>query len=122
MIKDSVASVSPMVVTYPGGVLNRVVSVWEKTYAFAPVGRGTYGMRIVLKKTLHEIGGFRDVLAVDTDVDLRLQRKGFKSIFMLLAKVYHMRRETWRSVVKKQIKQLFAWYIRFIYFLRSAGM
>lgn len=104
MIKGSVASVSPMVVTYPSGVLNRVLSVWQKTYAVAPVGTGTYGMRIVLKKALDEIGGFRDVLAVDTDVDLRLQRKGFQSVFTPLVKVYHMRRETWKSIIKKQIR------------------
>ena len=104
MVKGSVASVSPIVVTYPRGVLNRVISVWQKTYTLAPVGRGTYGMRIVLKKALDEIGGFRDVLAVDTDVDLRLQRKGFQSIFTSSVEVCSMRKETWTSIVKKQIR------------------
>jgi cellulose synthase/poly-beta-1,6-N-acetylglucosamine synthase-like glycosyltransferase len=104
MIRGNVASVAPMVSTYPSGVLNSIVSVWQKTYKLAPVGRGTYGIRIVLKDALDEISGFKDVLAVDTDVDLRLERKGVKSIFTPLIKVYHMRRETWNSIVKKQIR------------------
>lgn len=104
LIRNDVASVSPWVVTYPSGLLNKVISAWEKTYMFAPVGKGTYGMRIVLKKAFNEINGFRDVLAVDTDLDLRLRRKGFDSIFTPLVKIYHMRRETWRSLIKKQIR------------------
>ncbi|UCE95907.1 MAG: glycosyltransferase [Candidatus Bathyarchaeota archaeon] len=104
MIRKSVVSVSPMVSTYPSGVLNSIVSTWQKTYKLAPTGRGTYGIRVILKDALDEIGGFKDVLAVDTNVDLRLEQKGFQSIFTPLIRVYHMRRETWNSIVKKQIR------------------
>ncbi|UCH32390.1 MAG: glycosyltransferase [Candidatus Bathyarchaeota archaeon] len=104
MIRGSVISVSPMVSTYPSGVLNSIFSVWQRTYKIAPVGRGTYGIRLVLKDAMDEIGGFRDVLAVDTDVDLRLEQNGFQSVFTPLISVYHIRKETWNSIVKKQIR------------------
>ena len=104
MIKKDVASVAAQVVTYSDTFWNRVFYAWEKTYNIAPLGREPRGAaRLVLKSALDEINGFRDVPTPDTDIDVRLGKKGYKSIAGSIVKVYHLRRLSLGKMVGGQI-------------------
>lgn len=98
---DNYASVSALAITDPSqGSLNRLVSIWEKTYRVAPMGdqpRG--GCRAISLEALEEIGGFRDIGAWDTDLDLRLRKAGYRVRLDRQVAVLHRRRmETKRSI------------------------
>lgn len=90
------AVVSALVRTDPsGGGLNRLVSAWERTYAFAPFGeqpRG--GARAIAMDPLRTLGGFRDVYAWESDLDRRLRRMGFKVKLDRSVSVLHRRKMT----------------------------
>ncbi len=104
LIDEKTASVAAHVTTYPEGFLNRLINSWEKTYKFAPLGQTPYGAaRIILRKALDEIGGFRDVPTPDTDIDIRFAKHGYKSIFSRDLTVYHIRRITLKSIINGQI-------------------
>ncbi|HEY4657367.1 MAG TPA: glycosyltransferase family 2 protein [Candidatus Bathyarchaeia archaeon] len=102
---DDCASVSALAVTDPSqGFLNRLVSVWEKTYRVAPLGeqpRG--GCRAISLKALKEIGGFRDTVAWDTDLDLRLRKAGYRVRMDRHVVVLHRRKMTTRGSISYQI-------------------
>lgn len=103
-IKDQTVSVAAEIVTYPDTFLNRLMYAWEKTSRFAPLGKAPRGAaRIILKKALDEINGFRDVLPPDTDIDLRFAEKGYKSIGTSKTKAYHIRRITLKKIINGQI-------------------
>jgi len=74
------ASVSALVRTDPSqGVLNRLVSFWERSYLFTPLGREARGgARSISIRALAKVEGFRDVIAPDTDLDIRLRKHGGK--------------------------------------------
>ena len=103
---DTLASVSALARTDPGqGFLNRIVSFWERSYKFAPVGlepRG--GARAILREALDEIGGFRDVIAWDTDVDNRLRKASYKVKLDTSLTVLHRRRMTFRRSFAYQVQ------------------
>jgi glycosyltransferase involved in cell wall biosynthesis len=104
MVKGNIASVSACVVTYSDTFWNRVFYAWEKTYNIAPLGREPRGAaRLVLKSALDEINGFRDVPTPDTDIDVRLAKKGYKSVAGSTVKVYHLRRLSLGKMVGGQI-------------------
>jgi glycosyltransferase involved in cell wall biosynthesis len=105
MLKDRVASVDAQVVTYPDSFWNRFILAWEKTYNIAPLGKGHYGgARVFLKKVLDEVGGFRDVFSVDTDVDVRLRKIGYRSVSTSAVWVFHARLLSLGVIVRKQIR------------------
>ena len=86
-------------------VLNRLVSVWELTYTFSPLGeqpRG--GARAISMRALKAVGGFRDVYAWETDLDLRLRRAGFKVKLDKGVVVLHRRRMTLARSIAYQIQ------------------
>ena len=72
------ASVSALVRTDPSqGLMNKLVSFWERSYLFAPLGREARGgARSISMRALAKAGGFRDVIAPDTDLDIRLKQHG----------------------------------------------
>lgn len=104
MVKGDVVSVAPHVVTYPDTLWNRLMYAWEKTYSVAPLGREPRGAaRIILRKTLDEIGGFKDVPTPDTGIDIHLVKKGYKSVATSTMKVYHIRQISPRKMINGQI-------------------
>jgi GT2 family glycosyltransferase len=104
IVNNSVASVSAQVVTYPHIFLNRLIYAWEQTYELAPLGRKPRGAaRVILKRALDEVGGFYDALAPDTDLDIRLKNKGYKSIYSHAVRVWHIRNLTLDKLIKGQI-------------------
>ena len=90
------AVVSALVQTDPSrGGLNRLVSAWEKSYAFSPLGeqpRG--GARAIAMDPLRRLGGFRDVYAWESDLDNRLRKMGFKVKLDRSVSVLHRRKMT----------------------------
>jgi len=104
LIRGDVVSVAASVVTYSDTFWNRAFHAWEKTHDFAPLGREPRGAaRIILKSTLDDINGFRDVPSPDTDVDIRLAKEGYRSIASSMVRVYHLRHLTIRKMANGQI-------------------
>ena len=99
------ASVSAVAKTDPNqGLLNRLFSLWEKTYRIAPLGeqpRG--GARATSIDALNLIKGFHDVYAVDTDLDIRLRQNGYKVRLDKTLTVLHRRRMSVRRSISYQI-------------------
>jgi glycosyltransferase involved in cell wall biosynthesis len=104
VLRDRIASVAARVVTYPDTLWNRVMYAWERTRDVAPLGRQPYGAaRVILKRALDDVGGFRDVSTPDTDIDLRIAEKGYESISVSAVKVYHLRHLSLRKMIGGQI-------------------
>ncbi len=100
------ASVSAVAKTDPSrGLLNHVFSIWEKTYRIAPLGeqpRG--GARAISIYALTQVGGFRDVYSVDTDLDIRLRQIGYKVRLDRTITALHGRRMTMRGSINRQVQ------------------
>lgn len=122
VFRGRVASVSAEVVTYPNTMLNRIMYAWEKTRKIAPLGSEPYGAaRVILKKALKDIQGFRDVPTPDTDIDMRLENAGHQSLALRSMKVYHIRQITLRTIVNGQINSGRGRYALKLGFLRTVG-
>ncbi len=100
------AVVSAVVRTDPSqGLLNRLVALWELTYALTPFEdqpRG--GARAISIKALNDVGGFRDVYAWESDLDNRLRGAGFRVRLDRRVSVLHHRRMTLTRSIAYQIK------------------
>jgi len=103
---DSLATVSALVRTDPSrGMLNRLVALWELSYAFTPLGeqpRG--GARAISMRLLKAVGGFRDVYAWESDLDTRLRRAGFQVKLDRSVSVLHRRKMTLAHSVSYQMQ------------------
>jgi cellulose synthase/poly-beta-1,6-N-acetylglucosamine synthase-like glycosyltransferase len=122
VIKSDVTSVAANVVTYSDTFWNRVFHAWEKTYNLAPLGRVPRGAaRVILKSALDDIDGFRDVPTPDTDVDIRLAKKGYKSVAKSAVKVYHLRHLSLRKMISGQINSGRGRYALDLGLLRTIG-
>ncbi len=96
-----VDSVSGRILTEASGIFNRIYSIWERSYDIINLGREPRGgARIYRTRELKE-AGFRDVMAPDTEVDLRL--KG-KRRYLSDAIALHTRRMTIGRAINGQIR------------------
>ena len=122
MIRRDIASVAGDVVTYSDTFWNRLFYAWEKTYNIAPLGKEPHGAaRIILKSALDKIGGFQDVPAPDTKLDISLVKEGYKSVSVSAIKTYHLRHLSLRKVVSRQIASGRARYALGISLKRTVG-
>ena len=122
ILKGKVASVDARVITYPDTFWNRLIFAWEKTYEVAPLGRGHYGAaRVISKNALDEIRGFRDMVSVDTDLDFRLAKRGYKSLTTSAVKVYHIRHLSLKIMVRGQIRMGRGRYMVGYSFMKTVG-
>jgi glycosyltransferase involved in cell wall biosynthesis len=122
IVNNRVASVSAQVAIYPQNFLNRLIYAWEKTYELAPLGRKPRGAaRVILKRALDEVGGFNDALAPDTDLDIRLAKKGYKSVYSCAVRVWHIRNLTLDKIIKGQITAGRARYALGVGVIRTMG-
>ncbi|MEM3641791.1 MAG: glycosyltransferase family 2 protein [Candidatus Bathyarchaeia archaeon] len=105
-LKENVASVSPMVVTYKNAsFLNRVYYWWEKTRKFAPLGEEPRGaFRLIRRECLEQVGGFKDAIAQETQLDIDLRRAGYQSIMVKDVSCYHLRKFSFKKAIKSQIR------------------
>lgn len=101
-LRGNVASVSPLVVTAPNCLWNKVMHVWERTHNIGFL-RGNYGQRVLTVDALKKVGGFRDVFSPDTDLDKRLSKVGYASILAVNLKVWHVRKPTLKRVIDTQV-------------------
>ncbi len=100
------ASVSAIVRTDPNqGLMNQLVSFWERSYLFTPLGREARGgARSISLRALADVGGFRDVIAPDTDLDIRLRKHGEKVKMDTSLVALHLRKMSLVRSVFYQIK------------------
>lgn len=121
MLKGKIASVDARVETCPDTLWNRVKYAWERTYVVAPLGRVPYGAaRVMLKKALDDMKGFRDVPTPDTDVDMRLVRKGYRSMATSV-KAHHIRHVSLGNTISGQINSGRGRYALGVSLVRTIG-
>jgi glycosyltransferase involved in cell wall biosynthesis len=122
LVREDVASVAADVVTCPDTFWNRVFYAWEKTYSLAPLGREPHGAaRVILKSSLDAVGGFWDVPAPDTKLDLCLASEGFKSLAVSRIKTYHLRHLSLGKMISGQITSGRARFALGVSFKRTLG-
>ena len=104
-LKGNVASVAPKLITCKNtSVLNWLYYYWEKTRGFAPLGQEPRGaFRLIRRDCLEQIGGFKDVYAQETRLDVDLRKAGYKSITINDVVHYHLRKFSFRKAIKTQI-------------------
>jgi glycosyltransferase involved in cell wall biosynthesis len=103
-LNGDTVSVAANVITFPDTFWNLMIYAWEKTYNIAPWGRKPYGAaRVIQKKALDEINGFRDSPTPDTDIDLRLAQKRYKSVASAEVNVYHIRHISIKTMINGQL-------------------
>ncbi len=100
------ASVSALVRTDSSpGFMNRLVSIWERSYLLTPIGREARGgARMISMRALAKVGGFRDVIAPDTDLDIRFKQNGEKVKMDTSLIALHLRKMSLVRSVLYQIK------------------
>jgi glycosyltransferase involved in cell wall biosynthesis len=100
------ASVSALIRTDPTqGLMNYLVSFWERSYLFTPLGQEPRGgARSISTRALEEVEGFRDVIAPDTDLDLRLKNHGQKVKMDTSLVALHMRKMSLARSLFYQVK------------------
>jgi glycosyltransferase involved in cell wall biosynthesis len=100
------ASVSALVRTDPSpGLINHLVSFWERSYLFTPLGQEPRGgARSISIRALSEVGGFRDVITPDTDLDIRLRKHGEKVKMDTSLVALHLRKMSLTRSAHYQIK------------------
>jgi glycosyltransferase involved in cell wall biosynthesis len=105
-LKNSVASIGPVILTYKeASFFSRLYYYWEKTRRFAPLGEEPRGaLRLVRRDCLEKIGGFKDVIAQDTQLDLDLRRSGYQSVTAKNVICYHLRKFSFGKAARSQIQ------------------
>jgi len=100
VFNGEISSVSGRVITEPSTAFNRLYSLWERTYDVLGAGRTPRGgNRVYRGEKLREVR-FTDVIAPDTDVDLRMRGK---RIYLSDAISYHMRELTVGKCIRGQL-------------------
>lgn len=105
-LKGNVASVSPAIITYKkASFLNCLYYWWEKTRRFAPLGEEPRGaFRLIRRECLEQVGGFKDVIAQETWLDIDLRKAGYQSIIVKDVFCYHLRKFSFSKAIKSQIR------------------
>ena len=105
-LKGNVASVSAEVVPWKeASFLNRLSYYWDKTRKFAPLGEEPRGaFRLIRKDAIEIVGGFKDVSAQETILDIELRKAGFQSIIVKGVVSYHLRKFSLIKAIRTQIR------------------
>lgn len=105
-LKGDVASVAPKLLTSKDvSFLNRLYYWWEKTRRFAPLGEEPRGaFRLIRRECLEQVGGFKDVIAQETRLDIELRKAGYRSIVVNGSINYHLRKFSFRKAIRSQIQ------------------
>lgn len=122
LIRGETVSVSAKVETYPSTLFNSLYHAWERTHELTPFGKEPRGAaRIILREVLYEIGGFSDVSAPDTDLDVKIRKRGYKSVCFNGVKVWHIRQITLKKVLSSQLSSGVSRYNLGVGFMRTLG-
>jgi len=105
-LHGDVASVAPTLLTSKEvSFLNRLYYWWEKTRKFAPLGEEPRGaFRLIRRECLEQVGGFKDVIAQETQLDIELRKAGYRSIVVHGIVYYHLRKFSFRKAIRSQIQ------------------
>jgi glycosyltransferase involved in cell wall biosynthesis len=105
-LQGDVASVAPSLLTRKeASFLNRLYYWWEITRRFAPLGEEPFGaLRLIRRECLEQVGGFKDVIAQETQLDIDLRKAGYKSIVVGDVVYYHLRKFSFRKAIRSQIQ------------------
>ncbi len=105
-LNNNIASVGPTLLTCKEvSFLNRLYYYWEKTRRFAPLGEEPRGaLRLIRRDCLEKVGGFKDVIAQESQLDIDLRKAGYKSIVASNVIYYHLREFSFRKAVSSQIR------------------
>lgn len=105
-LKDNVVSIAPTLFTCKEvSFLNRLYFYWEKTRKFAPLGEQPRGaLRLIRRDWLEKIGGFKDVIAQETQIDIDVRKLGYQSKVSTNAVYYHLRKFSFRKAIRSQIQ------------------
>jgi len=105
-LHGDVASVAPTLLTSKNvSFLNRLYYWWEKTRKFAPLGEEPRGaFRLIRRECLEQVGGFKDVIAQETQLDIELRKAGYRSIVVTGIVYYHLRKFSFRKAIRSQIQ------------------
>ncbi len=104
-LKGDIVSVSGMVVTDKDvSFFNKVYYYWEFLYSLLPLNKQPRGgCRMVRRDILEELGGFKDVFAWDSLLDMEIRRLGYKSKMIEAVRCLHIREITLRKCISGQI-------------------
>jgi glycosyltransferase involved in cell wall biosynthesis len=105
-LHGDVASVAPTLLTSKDvSFLNRLYYLWEKTRRFAPLGEEPRGaFRFIRRECLEQVGGFKDVISPDTQLDIGLRQAGYRSIVVRGIVYYHLREFSLGKAIRSQIQ------------------
>ena len=105
-LQGDVASVAPTLLTRKDvSFLNRLYYWWEKTRRFAPLGEEPRGaFRLIRRECLEQVGGFKDVIAQETQLDIELRNAGYRSIVVKDIVYYHLRKFSFMKAIRSQIQ------------------
>ena len=105
-LRDDVASVAPTLLTSKDvSFVNRLYYWWEKTKRLAPLGKEPRGaFRLIRRECLNQVGGFKDVISPDTQLDNDLKKTGYRSIYIGSSINYHLRRFSISKAIRSQIQ------------------
>jgi|Deesub1362A_J573_1020465.scaffolds.fasta_scaffold00008_94 glycosyltransferase involved in cell wall biosynthesis len=103
-LKGNIVSVSAKVITDKSvSFMNLLYHYWEKTYNFSPLGREPRGAcRLILRRALDEVGGYKDALVVDSQLDRDLRSLGYEVKFVDKISCLHIRRFSFRKAIRSQ--------------------
>ena len=105
-LKNDVASVAPTLFTYKEvSFLNRLYYYWERTRKFAPFGEEPRGaLRLIRRECLEKVGGFKDFIAQETQLDIDFRKAGYKSKVATNVTYYHLRKFSFKKAIRGQIQ------------------
>ena len=105
-LRDDVASVAPTLLTSKDEFFaNRLYYWWEKTKRLAPLGKEPRGaFRLIKRECLNQVGGFKDVISPDTQLDNDLRKIGYRSIYIESSINYHLRKFSFWKAIRSQIQ------------------
>jgi len=105
-LQNNIASVGPTLLTCKDvSFLNRLYYYWEKTRRFAPLGEEPRGaLRLIRRDCLEKVGGFKDVIAQESLLDIDLRKAGYRSIIASNVVYYHLRKFSFKKAIRSQIR------------------
>lgn len=105
-LNNNIASIAPILLTCKEvSFLNRLYYYWEKTRMFAPLGEEPRGaLRLIRRDCLEKVGGFKDVIAQESRLDIDLRKAGYKSIIASNVVYYHLRKFSFKKAVRSQVR------------------
>lgn len=98
-----IAVISSTIRTIPVGWVNKLFNLWERTYSIN-LGVNPRGSTSVVRlDPYNEVGGFRDCIAEDTDLWIRLKKKGWTTFRRKDIISYDIRDKSLTRMIKRQI-------------------